>query len=44
MSEIEHLRSCGQSLVRDAAATAGVRVVVSEWIDPKAGIGAVVHD
>lgn len=44
VSEIEHLQSCGQSLVRDAATTAGVRVVVSEWIDPKAGIGAVVHE
>jgi len=43
MSEIEHLQLCGQGPVGDAAATAGVRVAVSEWIDPKAGIGAVVH-
>ncbi len=44
MSEMERLRSCGQALVRDAAATAGVRVDVSEWIDAGAGIGAVVHE
>ena len=38
MSEIEHLQACGEALVRDAAATAGVRLVVSEWVDSEAGI------
>ncbi|WP_155892906.1 hypothetical protein [Intrasporangium chromatireducens] len=44
MSEIEHLQACGEALVRDAAATVGVRLVVSEWVDSEAGIGAVVHE
>ncbi|MEW1953624.1 hypothetical protein [Terrabacter sp. NPDC080008] len=44
MSEIEHLQARGEALIRDASATAGVRVVVSEWVDSEVGIGAVVHE
>lgn len=44
MSEIDLLQSYAEGVVRDAAATAGLRVAVSEWLGPDNGIGAVIHE
>lgn len=42
--ESDPLQSCAVAVVSDVAATTGLRIEVSTWVDPQNGIGAVVHE
>ncbi|CCH75885.1 conserved hypothetical protein [Nostocoides japonicum T1-X7] len=44
VSDAQLMLSCAEALVRDAAATTGLRVTLSIWNDRANGIGAVVHE